>query len=110
MTRSTPSISFSGNMTPTSTMTMSRSYSITIMLRPSAPRPPRGIHRRRGGMGGFRGRRGSRSVGLLGLHYRWGKRGGDQGDATGGIVPGATTRDADGAPTGRRRGADGENG
>src|SRR5919106_3477768 len=45
MTRSTPSISFSGNMTPTSTMTMSWPYSRTIMFRPISPRPPRGMQR-----------------------------------------------------------------
>src|SRR5579872_1216242 len=55
MTRSTPSISSSGNWTPASTTTMSSRVSNTVMLRPISPQPPRGMTRRywpsRGGSG-----------------------------------------------------------
>src|SRR5581483_12483685 len=46
-TRSTPSISSSGNMSPQSTTTMSSSSSNTIMFLPISPNPPRGMTRRR---------------------------------------------------------------
>src|SRR3990172_4613753 len=45
MTRSTPSISSSGNMRPASTMMRSSPSSKTIMFLPISPRPPRGITR-----------------------------------------------------------------
>src|SRR3990170_4484984 len=45
MTRSTPSISSSGNMRPASTMMRSWASSKTIMFLPISPRPPRGITR-----------------------------------------------------------------
>src|SRR3989304_10136846 len=45
MTRSTPSISSSGNMRPASTMVRSSPSSKTIMFLPISPRPPRGITR-----------------------------------------------------------------
>src|SRR5438874_5016887 len=47
-TRSTPSISSSGNMRPASITTMFSSYSSAIMLRPISPRPPRGMARNLG--------------------------------------------------------------
>src|SRR6267143_2086214 len=47
-TRSTPSISSSGNIRPASMTTMFSSYSSAIMLRPISPRPPRGIARNLG--------------------------------------------------------------
>lgn len=40
-----PSMSFSGNMTPTSMINMLRPYSSTIMFFPISPRPPRGMMR-----------------------------------------------------------------
>src|SRR3990170_3251379 len=45
MTRSTPSISSSGNMRPASTMMRSSPSSKAIMFLPISPRPPRGITR-----------------------------------------------------------------
>src|SRR3990172_6613781 len=45
ITRSTPSISASGNMRPTSTTMRSSAYSKTIMLLPISPSPPRGMTR-----------------------------------------------------------------
>src|SRR3989337_2882296 len=45
MTRSTPSLSSSGNMRPASTMMRSSPSSKTIMFLPISPRPPRGITR-----------------------------------------------------------------
>src|SRR3972149_5057448 len=45
MTRSTPSISSSGNMSPASTMMRSSPSSKTIMFLPISPSPPRGITR-----------------------------------------------------------------
>src|SRR5579872_3141894 len=45
MTRSTPSISSSGNIRPASTMAMSLPYATAIMFLPISPRPPRGISR-----------------------------------------------------------------
>src|SRR3989337_831805 len=45
ITRSTPSISASGNMRPTSTTMRSSPYSKTIMLFPISPSPPRGMTR-----------------------------------------------------------------
>src|SRR3990170_4519737 len=45
MTRSTPSISASGNMRPASTTMRSSAYSKTIMFLPISPRPPRGMTR-----------------------------------------------------------------
>src|SRR3990172_4426296 len=50
MTRSTPSISSSGNMRPASTMMRSWPSSRTIMFLPISPRPPRGITRSLSGM------------------------------------------------------------
>src|ERR1700737_3289608 len=47
-TRSTPSISSSGNIRPASMTTMFSSYSSAIMLRPISPRPPRGMARNLG--------------------------------------------------------------
>src|SRR5690606_963056 len=44
-TRSTPSISASGNVTPPSTALRSSSCSSTHVLRPTAPAPPRGVTR-----------------------------------------------------------------
>src|SRR3972149_4588087 len=44
MTKSTPSMSSSGNIRPASTRTMSSPYSMTVMLRPPiSSTPPRGI-------------------------------------------------------------------
>src|SRR3972149_5859642 len=45
MTRSTPSISSSGNISPASTMIRSSPSSKTVMFLPISPRPPRGITR-----------------------------------------------------------------
>src|SRR3972149_10287384 len=45
MTRSTPSISSSGNMSPASTAMIASPYSRSIMFLPISPRPPRGITR-----------------------------------------------------------------
>src|SRR3972149_11541674 len=45
MTRSTPSISSSGNMRPASTRMRSSPSSTTIMFLPISPRPPRGMTR-----------------------------------------------------------------
>src|SRR5881397_408004 len=47
MTRSMPSISSSGNMSPASTTTMSSPCSIASMFLPISPTPPSGITRRR---------------------------------------------------------------
>src|SRR6267143_3117957 len=47
-TRSTPSISSSGNIRPASMTTMFSSYSSAIMLRPISPKPPRGMARNLG--------------------------------------------------------------
>src|SRR3972149_5698781 len=45
MTRSTPSISSSGNIRPQSTTTMSSPHSMAIIFLPISPRPPRGMTR-----------------------------------------------------------------
>src|SRR5687768_6480055 len=45
MTRSMPSISSSGNMSPASTTTMSSPHSIAIMFLPISPTPPSGMTR-----------------------------------------------------------------
>src|SRR4030042_18995 len=45
ITRSTPSISCSGNIRPASTMMRSSPISKTIMFLPISPRPPKGITR-----------------------------------------------------------------
>src|ERR1700737_4002727 len=67
-TRSTPSISSSGNIRPASMTTMFSSYSSAIMLRPISPKPPRGM---------------ARNLGCLAkkdeLLLRLGDRGGDGG-------------------------------
>src|ERR1017187_4169106 len=46
ITRSTPSISVSGNMSPESMTTMSSPHSMASRLRPVSPRPPRATSRR----------------------------------------------------------------
>src|ERR671937_2464535 len=92
MTRSMPSISSSGNMSPASMMTMSSPHSRASMFLPISPTPPSGMIRR-GALAKERDLLGRPRLGLLG-HRRGGEEEGegreigDEGVAERGLMEG----------------------